>query len=84
MKHRTVKYGEHDIIVEYQHKQCDAYYKALEKGDGFASHYLHITPSLRSWESIQSEIRLIDLKNRYDAEMERIEKMPLGFIKFEI
>lgn len=65
-------------------KQCQAYYDALERGDSYAVHMLHIPTPMRSFESMESERRMKELCDSFEAEMKRIEETPNDILRLEL
>jgi len=76
--YQTVKIGnkEHKIVTGTYPKQCEAYYKALENGDGYAMHLLHLPYVARDIKMIQSEIDILATKQALDEELERLNSLP--------
>jgi|AntRauTorckE6833_2_1112554.scaffolds.fasta_scaffold00350_2 hypothetical protein len=65
----------HRILKRVHPKQCDAFYKAQEKEDAFAMHYL----SLPYWEKppymIQFELKMIELRCELDRELAKPKEL---------
>jgi hypothetical protein len=67
---------EHKIITGTYPKQCDEYYKALERKDVYAAHMLHLPYVPRDLKMIQSQINILAKKQALDEELERIKNLP--------
>jgi uncharacterized Fe-S cluster-containing protein len=65
-------------------KQCKAYYKALEDGDGYAANLLHLPPVTKPLYMIESEMRFQEIVDNYEAEAKRIEETPNEMLRLEL
>lgn len=70
----------HQILKGVHPKQCEQYYKAKEKGDGVAMHYLRLPYWERPLHSIQSELKMIEL----NCELNRQLSKPKELIELEM
>ena len=63
----------HQILKGVHPEQCEQYYKAKEEGDAIAMHYLGLPYWERPPYSIQSELKMIEMKCELDRKLEQIE-----------
>ena len=57
-------------------KQCKEYYDAVEKEDWWAAELWRMPIIYRSWESVQSEMRMNEIVANYEAETKFAEELP--------
>ena len=65
----------HQILKGIHPEQCKQYYKAKEEGDAVAMHYLSLPYWERPYYSIQSEIKIIELKCKLDRELAKPKEL---------
>jgi len=65
----------HQILKGVHPKQCEQYYKAKEEGDAIAMHYLGLPYWERPPYSIQSELKMIELKCELDRELAKPKEL---------
>jgi hypothetical protein len=79
-----MNYRGHEIQTVYYPEQCQEFHNAIKEGDCSKAYWLHIAPIYKSYEMIQSEVRMIDLVEDHKAEMKRIDEMPADMLLMEM
>lgn len=68
----------------YYPKQCDEFYKYLDKGDMASAHMLWLPPVYESVESYKSRLKTEEIRLAYEAERKRIANTPNEILRIEL
>lgn len=74
----------HKIVTGTYPEQCKGYYEALNRGDGYAAHMLHLPYVTRDIRMVQFEIDMLVRSYELQKELERINELPENLQRIEM